>query len=446
MISQTNAAPTTNSALTPQTRIQPRKAEPSPLRAETTPSQAQTKPLKLERPPLRSSLSSTTPPSASLTDVTTRTKRARSSVRFDVEEKQDKDEHVPLGQIMRIKRGREERAKFLELEKERRALEEERQKHEAEKRKWEQERRAWDADRQAVEEEKKKRLYQQEVIAARKRRESQAFKVASPSTESEIEPQNTQRQASYSRPAYDTLRRQSLDGSSPPLSHPPSRDDSFNSLRGTAKSQSFHSMPPSRNSSSTASSNEEAIKTTGRPTSMVPGTIPQLPMMMQPFGYPWGMPTMPQMPMQVQMVPQMPYYYAMDNMPLLPPTAPFMMQQTGDRRNSRSSSPNRSSTSLSKSATQSMDKLPLNHRPSPVRRSPKHQRSSSGGSSNQLGPGQRSNQGSISSRRSSGIVNDPNQWRNSTRSRPQIPQSHPQRSGSWVVPSPVHQTRQSTVS
>lgn len=443
--SQTNAASISSPASTPQTRNQPRRAEPSPQRTKTIPpSPDRAKPLKPEQPPLQSSLSSRTPSSASLA---TRTKRVRSSVRFDVDEKQDKDEHVPLGQIMRIKRGREERAKFLELEKERRALEDERQKHEAEKRKWEQERRAWEAERTAAEEEKKKRLYQQEVIAARKRRESQGFKVGSPLTDSpKVEPQNTRRQPSYSRPVYDTLRRQSLDGSSPPVSHPPSRNDSFNSLRGTSKPQSLHSMPPSRNSSSTASSIEESTRTTGRPTSMLTGTVPQLPMMMQPFGYPWGMPVMPQMPTHVQMVPQMPYHYAMDNMPLLPPTAPFMMQQTHDRRNSRSGSPNRSSSSLRESASQSTEKLPLNQRTSPVRRPAGHQKSSSGGSSNQLGPGQRSNQGSVSSRRSSGIVKDPNQWRNSTRSRPPIPQSVSQRPGSWVVPSPAPQIRQSTIS
>ena len=333
----------------------------------------------------------------------------------------------------------------MELEKGRRALEEERKKHEAEKRKWEQERRAWESERKAVEDEKKKRLYQQEVIAARKRRESQAFKVGLPLTDSpEIEPQNTPRQASYSRPAYDTVRPQSSDGSSLPVSHPPPRVDSSNSLRGTSKPQSLRSLPPSRNSSSTASSNEDATKTAGRPTSMLPGTPPQLPMMMQPFGYPWGMPVMPQMPMHMQMV-QMPYYYSVDNMPLLPPTAPFMMHHTGDRRNSRSSSPNRSSTSLSNSANQSTDRLPTTHGTSSVRRPSGHERGSSGGSSNPLGPGQRSNQGSISSRRSSGVVNDP-QWRNSTRSRQPIPQTHSQRPGSWVVPSPVPHMRQSTVS
>ena len=427
---------------------QPRKADPSPLRTESTPSPDQTKPLKPEQPPLQPSLPSKNPSSTSLTNVTTRKKRARSSVRFDVDEKQDKDEHVPLGHIIRIKRGREERAKFLELEKGRRALEEERQKHETEKRKWEQERRAWEAERKLVEEEKKKRLYQQEVIAARKRRESQAFRVGPPSTDSpEIEPQNS-RQASYSRPVYDTLRQESLDGSSLAASHPLPRDDSFNSLRGTSKPQSFHSMPPSRNSSSTASSNEDATKTTGRPTSMLSASTPQLPMMIQPYGYPWGMPVMPQMPMHMQMIPQMPYYYPTDNMPLLPPAAPFMMQQTGNRRNSRSSSssPNRSSTSLGNSASQSTDRLPPNQGTSSTRRPTGHQRSSSGGTSNQLGPGQQSNQGSVSSRRSSGIANDPNQLRNSTRSRPPMPQSHSQRPGSWVFPSPAPQMRQNTIS
>ena len=353
---------------------------------------------------------------------------------------------------MRIKRGREERAKFLELEKERRALEQERLKHQAEKRKWEQEKRAWEAERTAAEDDKKKRLYQQEVIAARKRRETQMFKVNLSSVDlPEIEAQTSRRQGSYSRPAYDTLRRESSDGSSPGVSQPPSRNDSFNSLRGTSRPQSIHSAPPpSLRSSHTVSSVEDVAKMMGRRASTLPETPPQTPMMMQPYAYPWGMPMMPQMPMQMsmpmQMAPQMPYY-TMDNTPLLPPTAPFMMQRTGDRRQSSSSPPNRSSISLGKSASQSADRLPLNQGTSPTRRPAGHQRSSSGESNpNQFGHGQRSNQGSVnSSRRSSGVMNDPNQWRNSTRSRPTIPPSNPQGSGSWVVPSPGPPRRLNTV-
>lgn len=380
------------------------------------------KTLRPKKSSLQSSLSSATPAA----DVT-RGKRARSSVRFDVDEKPDKDEHVPLGQIIRIKRGREERAKFLELQKERRALDEERQKHEAEKRQWEQERRAWEAEKKVAEDEKKKRLYQQEVIAARKRRESQMFKVSS-SEPPDVETQSTRSQGNYSRPAYDSLRRSNPDGSSPAAS------DSFNSLRGTSKPQSLRSIPPpSPNSSSTVSSMEDAAGTAGRRTSVLPATPPQLPMLMQPYGYPWGMPVMPPLSMPMQMVPQMPYY-PMDNMPLLPPTAPFMMQQAANRRNS---------TSIGKPASQSMDRLPLGLGTSPTRHPAGHKRNSSGGSSNQLGNGQRSNPGSISSsRRSSGATNDPNQRRSSTRPRPPMPQ----RPGSWVVPSQVPRVRQSTVS
>lgn len=422
----------TNPAMTPPAQTQLREADPSPPQTESTPSQVRTKGLK-PKSSLQSSLSLTSTSPISSANVTPR-KRVRSSVRFDVDEKPDKDEHVPLGQIIRIKRGREERAKFLELEKERRALEEERQKHEAEKRKWDQEKRAWEAEKRATEEEKKKRLYQQEVIAARKRRESHLFKVGSSSTDSsDPGPQASRKQGSYSRPAYDASRRQSMDGSSPAVSQPPSRNDSANSLRGASKPQSLYSVTPSVNSSIT---DEAASKMSGRPTSTFQATSSQLPMFVQPFGYPWGMPVMPQMQMQMQMVPQMPYY-AMDNMPLLPPTAPFMMQQTGDRRRSTSSSPSRSSNSLGKSASQSVDRLPLSQRSSPTRRPGGHQRSSSGES------GQRSNTGSLgSSRRPSGITNNPNQWMSSTKSRPPIPQ----RPGSWVVPSPVPQVRQNTVS
>ena len=364
---------------------------------------------------------------------------------------------MPLGQVMRIKRGREERAKFLELEKGRRALEEERIKHQAEKKKWEQEKRAWEAERTAVEDDKKKRLYQQEVIAARKRRESQMFKANLSSVDlPEIEAQNGRRQGSYSRPAYDTPRRESSDGSSPGISHPPSRNESFNSLRGTSKPQSIHSAPPpSLRSSHTVSSVEDFTRVMGRRTSMLLETPPQSPMLMQPYGYPWGVPMMPQMPMQMQMpmsmpmqmqmAPQMPYY-AMDNTPLLPPTAPFMMQRTGDRRqsSSSSSSPNRVSTSLGKSASQSADRLPLNQGTSPTRRPAGHKRSSSGESApNQFGYNQRPNQGSVNSdRRSSGVANDPNQWRNSTRSRPPNNSQEPK---SWVVPSPGAPRRLNTV-
>lgn len=356
---------------------------------------------------------------------------------------------MPLGQIIRIKRGRDERAKFLELEKERRTLEDERLKHEAEKRRWEQERKAWEQERKAAEEEKKKRLYQQEVIAARRRRESQIFNLGSSTTDlPEIEPQSNRGHERYSRPAYDSPRRQSSDGSLPVVSHHPSRTDSYSSLRGISKPQSLHSLPPpSLRSSHTVSSLEDVTKIRARRTSMLPETPPQLPMLMQPYGYPWGMPVMPQVPMQ--MVPQMPYY-PMDNTPLLPPTAPFMVQETSDRRRSTLSSPNRSSTSLGKSASQSADRLPIDQGVPPRRRPAGHQRSSSGGSSqnqNQLGGERRSNNGSVGgSRRNSGIVNDPNQWRNSTTQRPPMPQSHSRGSGSWVVPSPAPQRRQNTVS
>ena len=446
-----NAALTPTSALNAQTRGQPYKPSPSPLRIEAIPPPpGQTKALKTALLSSQTVLPPVSPHSTSSINVTAPPKRARSTVRFDVEEKQEKDDHVPLGQVMRIKRGREERAKFLELEKGRRALEEERIKHEAEKRKWEQEKRAWEAERKATEEEKKKRLYQQEVIAARRRRESQMFQVGSSSVDlTEVGSQSSRRQASYSRPAYDTAPRQSSDGSSPAPSYPPSRDSSFNSLRGTSKPQSLHSAPPpSLYSSHTAPSTDDVAQMRVRRTSMYAETPPRLPMMMQPYGYPWGMPVMPQMqmPMPMQMAPQVPYY-AMDNLPLLPPTAPFMMQRTGDRRQSSSSSPNRSSTSLEKPASQSTDRLSLSQGTSSTRRSVGHRRSSSGGSSpNQQGHSQRSNQGSVnSSQRVSGTVNEPNQWRNSTRSRPPIPQSYSQGPGSWVVPSPA-QRRQNTIS
>ncbi|RDB22841.1 hypothetical protein Hypma_010088 [Hypsizygus marmoreus] len=92
----------------------------------------------------------------------------------------DKDDVIPLGYVLRMKKKREEKARFLRAEHQRRIMEEERLKIEEERRKrdaeraeWEAERRAWEKEKKAMEEEKRQRKYQEEVIASRLRRESQ---------------------------------------------------------------------------------------------------------------------------------------------------------------------------------------------------------------------------------------------------------------------------------
>ncbi|KAG6857092.1 hypothetical protein H0H87_009653 [Tephrocybe sp. NHM501043] len=91
-----------------------------------------------------------------------------------------KDDVIPLGYVLRMKKKREEKAKFLKAEQERRSFEEERMRIEEERRKqaaeraeWEAERRAWEKEKRAMEEERRQRKYAEEVVAARLRRESQ---------------------------------------------------------------------------------------------------------------------------------------------------------------------------------------------------------------------------------------------------------------------------------
>ncbi|KAF8195801.1 hypothetical protein K438DRAFT_785004 [Mycena galopus ATCC 62051] len=130
-------SPLRNSAL------KPKSAPKSPI-SETPPSSA-TSPDFLAPP---------TPPAAPAPTV--------SRVRF-VED--DKDNVIPLGYTLRLKKKREEKAKFLREEQERRAHEEERAKQEAERLKreqernqWEEEKRAWEKEQRAMEEERKRRF------------------------------------------------------------------------------------------------------------------------------------------------------------------------------------------------------------------------------------------------------------------------------------------------
>ena len=78
----------------------------------------------------------------------------------------DQEDQIPLGYVLRIKKKHEERARFLQEEKERRAFEEERARQEeerlrreAERREWEKEKKAWEKEKKAMEEERRQRQH-----------------------------------------------------------------------------------------------------------------------------------------------------------------------------------------------------------------------------------------------------------------------------------------------
>jgi len=184
----------------------------------------------------------------------------------------------------------------------------------------------------------------------------------------------------YSRPEYDSQRRQS---SEPTLPNNDSRDHSPVSSHGTSRTRvdslprSTHSRPASLYSSRTVSSSEDVQPRDARGRSNKRGSgysetsrhsllFPQQ-MVPQPMvPYVWS-PIPPMSPM--------PYYtFNVDNMPLLPPTAPFMMQQHGSGRRSQNSSSSSRKSATPPPASHSVDRLP---RPAPSK--PKaHQRHSSG--------------------------------------------------------------------
>ena len=187
---------------------------------------------------------------------------------------------MPAGYVMRIKQKREEKARFLQMERERRVHEEQRRKHEEERRRqeeeksrWEKEKAAWDRERKAMEDERKKRQYTDELAAARSRRENSRVG-AVPNTlggspilwdgDRELEKERRGREAmpTYLRPTYDNSplpagpRRGSdtnvpstaTRNGSPGSSRPPSIGGSGSasgSVRGSSRPPSMYSTPPS---------------------------------------------------------------------------------------------------------------------------------------------------------------------------------------------------------
>ncbi|KAI0650787.1 hypothetical protein C8Q79DRAFT_405922 [Trametes meyenii] len=368
------------------------KATPSPLRMEasSSPTSAQ-----LVKSPV-SSLTSTAvaSPQPSVVSPTPSTAPLKSAlkqgVRFVEGEKDDKDDSVPMGYVQRIKQKREEKARFLQAERERRKYEDERRRHEEEKRRWEEERAAWEREKRAIEEERKKRMYAEEIAAARSRRESQRFGALGAATgeglatgqwdrserpRAEREREREREGAStYTRPVYDAVHphgpvRQGSDssinlprsrtgtgsgsGSGSPSESRPGSVYGAGHLPGSRPSSMYNGLPTPSSSQQDVRLRERRVSGSGsRRGSMIsesggshrhpdPLTLPPMPPVWGTgMGVGMGMNmnmNMAAMPMQGMPMVPMPMYGVGMDMPLLPPSPPFMMQQYGYRPPSQNS-------------------------------------------------------------------------------------------------------------
>jgi len=278
----------------------------------------------------------------------------------------DKEDQIPLGYVLRIRKKREEKAKFLQEQKERRAFElerlvqeEERAQREAERREWERERLAWEKEKRAKEEERKQRQYAGEVAAARLRRDAARSGLYAPPSVDAARPQL--RESKSSRLGQDlpqiSTRRQGSDpvvlatgsgspySASPVSSNPPSNG-------GSPTTSVLFSRPSSIYSANTTLSSAEDMlqhrKMMNRRSSSGADSVLQQAPDRNSYYPAWpnvyGVPPLPSMPM-----------YNMD-MPLLPPAPPFMMHQ-----NRRSNSPVSSSMSRSSSSRQKSNILSHNN-------------------------------------------------------------------------------------
>ncbi|EKM59231.1 uncharacterized protein PHACADRAFT_249529 [Phanerochaete carnosa HHB-10118-sp] len=395
--------PTSGSKLTPNAAY---KQAPSPLRIGSTDavpnffttasSRSASAPSIVQPMPTPAFSSSPSSPPPAVTP--------RPVVRFAQD---DKDESIPLDYVMRIKQARDKKARFLAAERARRLsmqertpapryapsdamrddvrrlaqertkIEEERKRLEEERRKWERERTA----RHAAEEQRKKAAIAEELSEARRRQEMTRFGVVPKLSEGmswegdrqrDRERRGSETRSPYARPKYDgshgsSSPRQSsepniVSAGSPnsPRHHTPYADSS----PGSSRPPSISSRPPSMYSTPPSSASATDIRTrreskTSRRSFVSDGSYSPSSIFLppgSPAGYPWGyVPPVPTIPVNVPIipagmpmmqVPAMPYI----DMPLLPPTPPFVLQQYGPRKpgssqRSHSSSPTRGSSS-----------------------------------------------------------------------------------------------------
>lgn len=295
----------------------------------------------------------------------------KRGVRFAEDDKDD----IPLGYVLRVKKRKEEKARFLQEEKERRAYEEdrarqeaERLQREAERQEWENERKAWEKEKRAMEEERRQRQYAEEVAAARSRRDASrsGFYVSSTGNSTSRNPARpgltTTQSAAVHRdtPSLPPQRQASdsavgLYGSgSSPYNQSPSSSNPPSVHEASPTGSGFFARPLSTSSANTTLSSAEDMQirknnaskrnsvasTTSAVQQRQSQVIPTMPQFYPVWSNPYAMPVYPGMAM-----------YGMDS-PLLPPTPPFMMHQN----NTRSGSPNSSSKSRSSSRNQSPSK------------------------------------------------------------------------------------------
>lgn len=371
----------------------------------------------------------------------------------------DKEDNIPIGYVQRIKKQREEKAKFLREQKERRIFEEEKLRADAERRErdrvrkeWEKERQAWEQEKRAMEEEKRLKLYQAEVTAARERREAQRMggslrgTLSSSSSTSLNHPERPQPDTRrYSRPAYDANRRYasepgvaSTSSSSPHSSspsssrpssivghqHPPTngaasltstsqRPASLHSNHSFSSSEDFAPRDPSKKRSSMASlsTGRQTIGDLTSPYAMQSSSSTSL--------HSYSIPPVPPVPI-----------FPLD-MPLLPPTAPFMLHQyPRPKSNSRTSSSPASSHSRHTPSNHSSERVNLQNSspqrlPSSSPHRSQHQRRTSDDS--------RRNVHDDRGRSSQSVRSQPNSISRGTRSN--APSSYPQTTPSpWTAP------------
>lgn len=271
---------------------------------------------------------------------------------------EDEDDALPL-HIIRMKRKREEKARFLNSEQRRRELEARQasQAAEDERRRRELERMEREKalqERKVKEDERKQRVYREQVAAARVRRElnragasngaTGSLPAASSSSGSlrDMDQTSKFRESRHgSGSLYDMpgSRRASSSPGSPP--HSSSGSSRAPSDAGQPTREKTHSLHPS---STRSDSGSRGKRDSGVAQGYLrPSTVrnPTYPMWPNNFLAPpvQSMPVMP--PYRLPIDPSL----SMD-MPLLPPVPPFMMQQY-PRRFSRQTSPGHSNSSSS---------------------------------------------------------------------------------------------------
>ena len=249
----------------------------------------------------------------------------RRGVRFA--ENVDKEDSVPLSYVLRHRKRREEKTLFLQQEQIRREHEEEKLRHEAERQQWEQEKRQWQKEKRTIEGAKRQKQFAEEITAARVRRES-LFAIPS-----QVKEQDRKPREAYSRPTYDPRRQTE----SPSQTRPPhSRNDSSSSSIQGSIHQSESAGPIVSRPGSTYSVVSEDVRTRISRNSRRGSVISESSQRsaVSPV-YTYGWPSIPPISQvlpipvypAVQTMPIMPQFPL--DMPLLPPTAPFMRQQYG---------------------------------------------------------------------------------------------------------------------